>query len=202
MIQFFTELLGPYPFEAYGVAVMDVYGARGLETQTLTILDVPQAGDERILLHELAHHWAGNSVTPATWQDIWLNEGFATYCEWLWAEQMRGKAAFDHLVRAQYTGMKNSQMWAPGQPPPHELFHDDVYVRGAWVFHALRLQIGDEAFFRLVRTWFARYQYSNASTQDFMALAEEVSGQTLGDLFERWLYTDKLPPMPELPHAP
>lgn len=198
MIQFMEDRLGPYPFEAYGVAVMGVYGHTGLETQTLTILDLAQSAEAHILLHELAHQWFGNSVTPATWQDAWLNEGFATYFMWLWFEHEGGSAYFDLVVNAGYKTIKADKMWAPAKPHRGRLFDEAIYTRDAWTLHALRLQIGDEAFFRLLRTWVARHQYGNASTADFMALAEEVSGQELDAFFQTWLYQDEVPPMPEL----
>lgn len=195
MLQFFTELLGPYPFEAYGLAVIDDPQVQiGLEAQTLTILPTGRVAGEQ--LHEMAHQWLGNSVTPATWQDTWLNEGFATYCEWLWVEEREGAESFDALLRAQYASMARAQMGAPAQPPPNQLFATAIYIRGAWSLHALRLQIGDDAFFTLLRTWVARHQYGNASTVDFMALAEEVSGQPLADFFQAWLYDATVPPLP------
>jgi len=195
MLRFFTELLGPYPFEAYGVAVIDDERIRiGLEAQTLTILPTGRVAEAQ--LHELAHQWLGNSVTPATWQDTWLNEGFATYGEWLWVGETGGQATFDALVGTQYAGMVRAQLGAPAHPPPDRLFAAPVYTRGAWSLHALRLQIGDDAFFALLRDWVARYQYGNASTADFMALAEEVSGQSLADFFQEWLYNAAVPPRP------
>jgi aminopeptidase N len=197
MLRFFTELLGPYPFEAYGVAVIDDPQVQiGLEAQTLTILPVRRVASEQ--LHELAHQWLGNSVTPATWQDTWLNEGFATYCEWLWVERMQGEAAFDNLLRTQYTRMAQARMGPPALPPPDQLFAAPVYIRGAWSLHALRLGIGDDTFFALLREWVTRYRYSNASTADFIALAEEISGQSLADFFQLWLYDGAVPPLPAL----
>jgi aminopeptidase N len=196
LLRFFTELLGPYPFEAYGVAVIDDPQVQiGLEAQTLTILPTHRVAHEQ--LHELAHQWFGDSVTPATWQDTWLNEGFATYSEWLWVEQTEGQAAFDRLLRTQYTRMVRAQMGPPALPPPDQLFSAPVYIRGAWSLHALRLRIGDDAFFALLRAWVTRYRYSNASTADFIALAEEVSGRRLADFVKSWLYDDPVPPLPE-----
>jgi aminopeptidase N len=196
MLRFFTDLLGPYPFEAYGVAVIDDPQVQiGLEAQTLTILPARRVANEQ--LHELAHQWFGDSVTPATWQDTWLNEGFATYCEWLWVEATQDQAAFDTLVRRKYASMAQAQMGPPALPPPDRLFGAPVYIRGAWSLHALRLRIGDEAFFALLRAWVTRYQYRNASTADFMALAEEVSGEPLVDFFQAWLFAEDVPPLPE-----
>jgi aminopeptidase N len=196
MLRFFTELLGPYPFETHGVAVIDDERVHiGLEAQTLTILPTGRVAQEQ--LHELAHQWFGDSVTPATWQDIWLNEGFATYCEWLSVEETQGQAAFDALLRAQYTSMERARMWAPAHPPPNRLFGAPIYIRGAWSLNALRLHIGDAAFFALLRAWVTRYQYGNASTADFMALAEGSSGQLLADFFQTWLYDAAIPSLPE-----
>lgn len=197
MLRFFTEMLGPYPFETYGLAVIGDERVRiGLEAQTLTLLPVQRVAAEH--LHELAHQWFGNSVTPATWQDIWLNEGFATYSEWLWVEHTQGRAAFEALVRAQYLRMAQAKMWPPAQPPADQLFGPPIYIRGAWSLHALRLRLGDDVFFALLRAWVTRYQYGNASTADFMALAEEVSGQPLADFFQTWLYTAAVPSLPPL----
>lgn len=194
MLRFFTDMLGPYPFEAYGLAVIDDERVQiGLEAQTLTLLPTHRVASAQ--LHELAHQWFGNSVTPATWQDTWLNEGFATYSEWLWVEHTQGQAAFEALVRAQYLRMAQAKMWAPAQPPANQLFGPPIYTRGAWSLHALRLRIGDEAFFALLRAWVTRYQYGNASTPDFIALAEEISGQSLADFFQTWLYAQAVPPL-------
>ncbi|MEZ4868828.1 MAG: M1 family metallopeptidase [Caldilineaceae bacterium] len=195
MLRFFTDLLGPYPFEAYGVAVIDDAQVQiGLEAQTMTLLPTARVASEQ--LHELAHQWFGDSVTPTTWQDTWLNEGFATYCEWLWVEETEGKTAFGALLRTQYVRMAQAHMGAPALPPPDQLFGASVYIRGAWSLHALRLKIGDHAFFALLHEWVMRYQYSNASTQDFIALAEEISGQSLADFFQRWLYDTAVPSSP------
>jgi aminopeptidase N len=197
MLRFFTDLLGSFPFEAYGVAVIDDAQVRtGLEAQTVTILGSSRVADEQ--LHELAHQWFGDSVTPATWQDIWLNEGFATYCEWLWVERTQGHAAFNALLGAQYKRMQQAHMGAPAQPTPEQLVGASVYVRGAWSLQALRLKIGDAAFFALLRAWVARYQYRSASTADFVALAEQISGQPLHDFFQAWLATAAFPPQPPL----
>ncbi len=192
LLRFFTDLLGPYPFEAYGVAVIDDAQVQiGLEAQTLTLLPTRRVRDAH--LHELAHQWLGNSVTPVTWQDIWLNEGFATYSEWLWVEATEGEAAFDALLRAHYASMADRGMWAPAQPPSDQLFGAPIYIRGAWSLHALRLEIGDSAFFALLQEWVARYQYGNASTADWIALAEGISGQGLTDFFQAWLYDAAVP---------
>jgi aminopeptidase N len=200
MIAFFAELFGPYPFESYGIAVVDGFEA-ALENQTISIfgrsfVDNPQFF-ETVLVHELAHQWFGNSVTPADWGDVWLNEGFATYAEWLWLEHIRGDAAFASTV----TGARNqmalaSDLAPPGNPPAADLFNASVYVRGGLVLHALRSEIGDDDFFATLRTYAARHRYSNASTDDFISIAESVSGRDLDTLFGDWLFGAEVPELP------
>ncbi len=201
MIRFFSELFGPYPFQAYGIAVVTGFEA-ALENQTLSIfgrdlVDFPQFF-ETVLVHELAHQWFGNSVSPADWGDIWLNEGFATYAEWLWIEETRGEAALEATV----TGERNQMALAadvlgpPGNPPADDLFNASVYVWGGLTLHALRLEVGDDAFFEILRTYYAKFRNSVATTDDFIAVAETVSGQDLDTLFADWLYGTVVPDFP------
>lgn len=194
MIELFSELFGPYPFESYGVLAVDEDLGFALETQTLTIIGTDVArrgrGADGILAHELAHQWLGNAVSPASWMDIWLNEGFATYAEWLFSERTGG--ASSATLARRFGGIPELDL-APGDPGSEELFHPTVYLRGGMTLQALRERIGDDAFFELLRTWVADNSGSSASTEDFVELAERVSGESLGALFELWLYADELP---------
>ena len=192
MISYFSELVGPFPFESYGAIVMNVPFGGALETQTRPVFG-RAATMEMIVAHELAHQWFGNSISLAHWQDIWLNEGFATYFHHLWTEKSKGKTVFDATMRGIYTMMKLRQMPPPGNPDLADLFSPSVYERGAWTLHALRLEVGDDTFFQILRTYYSRFQNSNATTDDFIAVAEEVSGQSLGDLFQAWLYDEAVP---------
>ena len=297
MIALFNDLFGPYPFEAYGVVVHDVGLRFALETQTLSVFGRSFTTEDAVA-HELAHSWFGDSVTLADWQNIWLNEGFASYASVLWFENTYGldtsedilhdwysamapgepsyvlsrselAGAFQDLlpIGAQYSQnqaaeaaqtllvnlvdqgelngviatlneqvsagdlasllrglsgneftMTNSRLAGafsalaedelaaefagaypvPGDPSPDDVFSRSVYYRGALTLHALRLEIGDEAFFNTLRAYAERFQKSNASTKDFIAVAEEISGQDLDALFEAWLFQPQIPDIPEL----
>jgi aminopeptidase N len=203
MIDYFDDLFGPFPFEAYGVVVADRDLGYALEHQTLSLFgrgvaSADPASVQTIVAHELAHQWFGDSVSPANWQDIWLNEGFASYAEWLWIEHIAGAQARDRLISEAYQQLDVRAPPPPGTPPRDDLFNDGVYRRGGLTLHALRLRVGDEAFFNILRAYADRYRYGNASTADFIAVAEEVGRQPLAPLFDGWLYAKQMPELPEL----
>ncbi|MBA3451053.1 MAG: M1 family metallopeptidase [Chloroflexia bacterium] len=195
MIAMFEDRFGPYPFAAIGSTVFaDTDFDAALETQGMISYD-RSAVREPTVAHEVAHHWFGNSVSPTRWQDIWLNEGFARYSEVLWAEAAHGPDAADAALRRQMSSLAtvsrtpNGEGVLIGDPGPDHLFSEVVYAGGALLLDDLRNQLGDETFFQLLEEWAARYRHGNASTVDFIALAEEVSGQNLDDFFEDWLFT-------------
>jgi aminopeptidase N len=201
MIDYFAQLFGPYPYGAYGVLIADPQAAicqmmLAEETQTLsTHCAGRMAGSQEVIAHELVHQWFGDSVSLENWQDMWLKEGLATYGQWLWRMRGEDSAAFN---RAANMYLRQLHLDAPiAQPPPNELYNRGAaYTGGALVFHALRLEVGDEMFFDILRTYYERFQDGNAGTQDFTALAEEVSGRDLGAFFQAWLYSEELPPLP------
>ncbi|MFN8495284.1 MAG: M1 family metallopeptidase [Caldilineaceae bacterium] len=195
MLQFFSDLIAPFPFEAYGAVVIDSDYAVALEDQTLSIFGRKGLNEETVA-HELSHQWFGDSVSLKSWRDIWLNEGFATYFQNLWVEHTAGKAAFTRNMQEMYDLMQRQHLPPPGSPALPDLFGPAVYVRGAWTLHALRLKVGDDLFFEILRTYYTRYQYSNASTADFIAVANAVSGQKLDSFFNTWLYATPVPSQP------
>jgi aminopeptidase N len=183
-----NKTFGPYPFASTGGIRVNAELGYSLETQTRPIY--AYSPDRTTIVHELSHQWFGDSVGLTRWQDIWLNEGFATYAEWLYAEQHGGQSVASRF-KAGLKQPKNSLIWnpAPGAPGRDSLFATSVYERGALTLEALRQRIGDPAFFALLKQWPARYRYGNATTKDFIAMAEQVSGKNLDGLFHTWLYT-------------
>jgi aminopeptidase N len=189
IVRFFSALYGPYPFNAAGAIVDDAPDVGyALESQTKpNFAFVP---DETTLVHELAHQWFGDAVTLRRWPDIWLHEGFAEWSEWIWSERHGGPSAqdfFDDLVAENDPGTWDP---APGLvTDAPDLFSNSVYDRGAMTLQALRVEVGDATFLRILRDWFAQHKYANATTADFIALAQRDSRRDLRGFFQKWLYT-------------
>jgi aminopeptidase N len=201
---FLETRFGPYPFESNGAIVDDHPPlAFALENQTRSIYAqswfAPGANlfETFVVAHEVGHHWFGDLVAVDTWQDIWLNEGFATYADWLWREHV-GVAITQETFEQRYGAPLSAPWWdpPPGDPGVAELFDQSVYERGGMTVHALRVTIGDAAFWRLVRAWLAQNRFSTGSTAEFVALAERVSGRQLDAFFDAWLFTSGKPPHP------
>ncbi|HET6531989.1 MAG TPA: M1 family metallopeptidase [Actinoplanes sp.] len=195
---FLGTRFGPYPFEAYGGIVLDDNRVGyALETQTRPVYGnvfFSQGPNLTVVAHELAHQWFGDSVTLERWQDIWLNEGFATYAEWLWQEH-QGVATTDQIFERTFSAFDWST--PPGEPGPDGLFGSAVYIRGGMTVHALRKTIGDDAFWTLIRSWTSDNRNGNSTTTEFVEAAEKVAGgKDLDPFFSDWLFGTTQPPHP------
>jgi aminopeptidase N len=188
-----AKVFGRYPFGSTGGVIDDFSAGYALENQTKPMYGGFEP-DESIIAHELAHQWFGNSLSIRRWEDLWLNEGFATYAEWLWSEHRGDRTAEEHF-RAAFSRPANDSIWSypPGDARPDDLFHESVYTRGGMTLHALRKEIGDEAFFELIRTWVAEHEHGSVTTAQFTALAEKISGKELDSLFDAWLFQPRRP---------
>jgi aminopeptidase N len=192
VIDWEQKIYGRFPFSTTGgISVLAPNVGYSLETQTRPVYARRTAGalpSATLLSHELGHQWFGDSVTPYVWQHIWLNEGFATYTEWLYDEQHGGETAqqqFDDAYKSASTDW-NGKVADPGRD---HIFDDLVYTRAAMTLHQLRLAIGDTAFFALVKAWPAQHRYGNDTTAEFTAFAQRYTHKDLRPLFQAWLYT-------------
>ncbi|MFJ8312181.1 MULTISPECIES: M1 family metallopeptidase [unclassified Streptomyces] len=189
---------GPYPFSSTGVVVAPEKAAGyALETQNRPVIPLDHF-DTSTLVHELTHQWFGDSVTPAVWRDMWLNEGFAQYSEWLWSEDHGGPSA-QQLFDEEYAKDDGDEIWSfpPAEPPTAaEVSARPVYVRGAMVVHKIRQAVGDEKFHALLRDWVRTYRHANASTADFTRFVDKEAGTSLSMVWDTWLYGDGKPDSP------
>jgi hypothetical protein len=199
VIDFLSGAFGAYPFSAAGGIVDDLQGlVFALENQTRPIYSKDWFYDQQegdvVVVHELAHQWYGDSLALAAWKHIWLNEGFATYAEWLWSERENLGTA-EEIFDSFYSIPAKDPFWAVtiGDPGPKRLLDFAVYARGAMTLHRLRLFLGDENFFKILRQWATSRSGDNVTTGEFIRLAEQVSGRTLNKFFKRWLFTPKKP---------
>ncbi|WP_329378519.1 M1 family metallopeptidase [Streptomyces sp. NBC_01351] len=213
-VAWMEERVGRYPFENYGILIARANTGFELETQTLSLFEhslfsgegYPEWYVESVMVHELAHQWFGDSVSPRTWSDLWLNEGHATWYEALYADGL-GKYSLERRMREAY--QRSDQWRAAGGPPaapkaaaPGEkigLFRPVVYDGSALILYALRQEIGTAAFDRIQRRWVTEHRDSVAGTEDFVRLASQEAGRDLKAFLEPWLYGKTTPAMPGHP---
>ena len=201
MLEFMTDLAGPYPFAGEKYAQVEIKWIGAMEHATATsISQFTLSGDgtyETLILHELSHHWFGNSLTPGRWRDLWLNEGFARYCEALWVEHSRGAEAYRDFMHS--IGRQRHPEWFAGDgllgDPAPILPNLMVYNKGAWLLHSLRQILGDEAFFALLRDYAGDPELVHGTVlrEDFIAAAGRAAGRDLGGFFAPWLETESVP---------
>jgi aminopeptidase N len=195
IINLYSSRFGPYPFSSAGSIVVPGKAVTALETQTRPVyIGAPYA---EVVAHETAHQWFGDAVSLAQWQDIWLNEGFATWVTWMW--QYGGDDALLRenfkLVFRRATKVLGHAFWKlpPGAPGPRRLFSAPVYYRGGLTLEALREKVGDATFYSILRDWVAQHKYGNGTTGQFIALAEGESGASLAHFFDVWLFQPRKP---------
>jgi aminopeptidase N len=191
---------GPYPFGEYVVVVTDDDLDDPIEAQGMAIFGANHIDGrrthERLAVHELAHQWFGNSLTIADWRHIWLNEGFATYAEWLWSAESGGASAWAlaHTWHARMAAKPADLRIS--DPGVARMFDERVYKGGALTLHALRHEIGDVRFFALVKAWATEHRHSTVTTGQFVSMAEQYAGRSLTEFFAAWLDSSRLPPLP------
>jgi len=201
VLEFLEMIFGPYPFEAAGGVMQSEPAGGALECQTLPVYG--RGCELETILHELAHQWYGDSVSVDLWRDLWLNEAFASYAEWLWLENTEGVEAYEQKARRTYAELRKRKTGSPFDPGVAHAFSERVYQRGPFVLHGLRKEVGDDVFFRILKDWVETHKNGNASTADFVAFASKCAGRELAPFFDAWLFADETPVVKELePPAP
>ncbi|MCH8223792.1 MAG: M1 family metallopeptidase [Chloroflexi bacterium] len=193
VIELFNELFGPFPYDSFGITFLR--GPLPFDGFSPSQRAFLLSTGDRLIVHEIAHQWFGASVTPILPSDNWLAEGFATYAELLWIEHTSTRDLSDDAARRMRVGISNTTRPPAIANSGAEVLDRAAYIRGGLTLHALRLELGDDDFFDVLRTYAERFRHSAASTADFISVAEEVSQQDLGQFFDDWVYSRPVPPL-------
>jgi aminopeptidase N len=201
VLDFLSGIFGPYPFHQLGGVVPDAPLRFALENQTRPVYGEGFFGagpDVTVVVHELAHEWFGDSVSVHHWSDIWLNEGFATYAEWLYSERTGGPSAKQIAARDYAAHPADDDFWRipPGAPGATAVLDGPVYTRGGMALQAIRVAVGDQNFFASLRAWATDRAGGNGSVQDFLATVKRVSGKNIDDVAQTWLFAPTRPASP------
>lgn len=202
ILQFFIDKIGPYAYKKLAnVQSKTMFG--GMENASTIFYEEGSVGSkfiEELIAHEVAHQWFGDAVTESSWEHVWLSEGFATYMTLVYMEHKYGTDTLKEELR---TDRKKIVSFAARRHTPvidtsrqggyMQLLNANSYQKGSWILHMLRRQVGDTAFWKGIRAYFAAYNGRNANTQDFKREMEKASGQDLGTFFQQWLYTPGMP---------
>lgn len=194
MIELLAQLLGPYPFsnEKYGHCMAPFSG--GMEHQTMTTQGFFYFG---LTMHELGHQWFGDHVTCATWQDIWVNEGFASYTEYLGLEYLHPTDAAQHMIDVHTSVMADpdGSVWVPDTTQVNRIFDSRLsYDKGSAIIHMIRFELNDDTvFFNVLKTYQQQFSHSNATALDFKQVLETVSGKNFTTFFNQWFYGEGYP---------
>jgi len=195
LLDFLELVFGPYPFECAGGVMQSEPAGGALECQTLPVYG--RGCDVETILHELAHQWFGDCVSVDLWRDLWLNEAFASYAEWLWLEQTSGPDAYDEKARHAYADLRKRKTGSPYDTGVAQAFSERVYQRGPFVLYGLRQEVGDDVFFRILQSWVEANKNGNASTAAFVAHASKCAGRELKPFFDAWLFAEETPVVKE-----
>jgi aminopeptidase N len=197
MLDFYSSYIGNYPFfsDKYSMSEVPFREASAMENQTATTMGDFVMDNEEVIAHELAHQWWGDALTPHSFVDIWLNEGFATYFDALFTEYAYGREAFLKRMDDFYNFLVSdgSLNYPIYNPPPPFLFGRAVYMKGAWVLHMLRSEVGDQIFNEIIQHYYQTYNYLNVTSTDFIEVVESVSGKSFEQFFDQWLFYGGMP---------
>ena len=194
IMDYYTSVFGEFPYKELGITWVDDLPAPAITTPGRIFVNTKRADD--MLTHELAREWFGVSLIPAAVEDTWLTQGMAVYASvYLWDEHIG--TDINDQISSEYSNLPLKSP-APAVAQTYERTSDMVYFRSAIALHALRVKVGDETFFNILKTFNSEHRYQIIKTDDFIATAEQVSGQALDEFFQGWLYEEEIPDVPEM----